>query len=85
MLFSLLPSHAAQAVIFHRCFCHRRILLQEVGELFADNRVNSASRLAVAELLLGLSLELRLLDLDADDRREPLSDIVSGERRLCIL
>lgn len=72
-------------MIFTDVLRHRRILLQEVGELLADNRVNGASRLAVAELLLRLSLELWLLDLDADDRRESLADIVSGERRLRIL
>ena len=35
--------------------------------------------LGVAELGLGLALELRLAQLDRDDRRQALADVVAGE------
>ena len=55
------------------------ILLQEVGELLRHYAVRRASRLDIAELLLRLSLELRILDLDADDRRHAFADIFAGQ------
>ena len=64
---------------------HRRILLQKIGELLADHAVHRAPGLAVSQLLLGLALKLGLADLDADDGRQTLSYILSGQAVLAVL
>ena len=46
-----------------------RVLLEIRAELVVDDRLDDALDLGVAELRLGLAFELRLRDLDADDRR----------------
>lgn len=48
-------------------FCLLGVLLQIVAECLTDSLLDGTSHLAVAELRLGLSLELWLSDLDADD------------------
>ena len=44
-----------------------------------DARLDLARDLGVAELGLGLALELRLGELDADDRRQALAHVLAGE------
>ena len=48
-------------------------------------RLDLALDLGVAELGLGLALELRLGQLDADDRRQPLAHVVAGEVGVVVL
>ena len=55
-----------------------RILLKEHAELFVDQRLDDAGDVGV-QLALGLALELRLRQLDADDRDEAFANVVSGE------
>ena len=43
--------------------------------------LDEALGLGVAELGLGLALELRLAELDRDDRGQALADVVAGEVR----
>ena len=57
----------------------RRVLLEEVAQALADDALDDALDLAVAELGLGLALELRLAELDGDDGRQALADVVAGE------
>jgi hypothetical protein len=57
----------------------RRIALEPVAELVAGDLLHERLRLGVAELGLGLALELRLGELDGDDRGEPLAHVVAGE------
>ena len=66
-------------------FGNCRVLLQENLQLFAHNAVYCASGLAVSQLLLGLSLELRISDLDTYDCCQALSDIITAEVRLTVL
>ena len=54
-----------------------RVLLEVVAELLVDQRLDEALDLAVAELGLGLPFELRLGNLDRDDRGEPFADVVA--------
>src|SRR5215203_2233724 len=54
-------------------------LLEELGEEAVRGALHETLDLGVAELGLGLSLELRVPQLDRDDGREPLPDIVAGE------
>ena len=62
-----------------------RILLQIVSQLLGDDAVRGSSRLHVAELLLSLSFKLGILNLDADDCGDSLSDIISGEVLVIVL
>ena len=57
-----------------------RVLLQEGAERLVDDRLHRARDLGVAELALGLPLELRLGQLDRDDRRQTLAHVLAGER-----
>src|SRR6478735_5423990 len=48
----------------------RRVLLEELGELGVDDRRDEPLHPGVAELRLRLALELRVLQLGRDDRRQ---------------
>ncbi len=61
------------------------ILLEVLHERVAQHRRHLAGDLAVPELRLGLTLELRLAELDADDRGETVADVVTGEVRILFL
>ena len=63
----------------------RRIFLEERAELVVDDRLDDALHLAVAELGLGLALELRVRNLHADDRSQPFADVVAAEAFLQVL
>ncbi len=56
-----------------------RVHLQPVVELVAHRGLDEALDLGVAELRLRLALELWFGKLDADDGRQPLADVVTGE------
>ena len=60
----------------------RRVLFEERAELVVDDRFDDALDLGVAELGLGLAFELRLRNLDADDRRQPFADVVAADVRV---
>ena len=55
------------------------VLLEPLAELVVDDLLHERLRLGVAELGLGLALELRLAQLDDDDRGEALADVLAGE------
>ena len=56
-----------------------RVLVEVLAEAVGDGRLDLALDLGVAELRLGLALELRIGQLDADDRGQALADVVAGE------
>ena len=58
------------------------ILFEELTELVVDDRLDDALDLGVAELRLGLALELRLRNLDADDAGQTLADVVAADARV---
>src|SRR3954452_6830485 len=62
-----------------------RVLLEELGQPAVDGRLDEALDRRVAELRLGLALELRLLDLHGDDRREPLAHVLTLEVGVLLL
>ena len=62
-----------------------RVLLEELGELRVDGLLDEALDPRVAELRLRLALELRLAELDGDDRGEPLADVLALEVLLLLL
>src|SRR5699024_7780807 len=62
-----------------------RIALEPVGQPLVRLGLYERLRLAVAQLLLRLPLELRLGQLDRDDRREPLANVVTGEVGVLLL
>src|SRR5690606_26445082 len=51
-----------------------RVVVEPLGELLADEALDGALHLGVAELGLGLALELRLGDLHAQDGGEALAE-----------
>ena len=56
-----------------------RVLLEVLVEALGERGLDLALDLGVAELGLGLALELRLGQLDADDGGQALADIVAGQ------
>ena len=61
------------------------VLLEPGAELVVDHALHEALGLGVAELGLGLALELRLAELDRDDRGQALADVVAGDPVLALL
>ena len=57
----------------------RRVLFEELSELVVDDRLDDALDLGVAKLRLGLPLELRLRNLDADDAGQSFADVVAAD------
>src|SRR5207249_3086084 len=62
-----------------------RVLLESLGELVIYDLLDQAFDVAVAELGLGLPLELRLRQPHRDDRGEPLPDVVAADATLEVL
>ena len=61
------------------------VLLEPGAELVVDDALHEALGLGVAELGLGLALELRLAELDRDDRGQALADVVTRDAVLALL
>ena len=61
------------------------VLVEVLAEAVGDGRLDLALDLGVAELGLGLALELRLGQLDADDRGQALADVVAGQVAVGVL
>ena len=59
-----------------------RVLFEERAELVVDDRFDDALDLGVTELGLGLAFELRVRNLDADDRGHAFADVVAADRRV---
>ncbi len=62
-----------------------RILLQEDHQLLGNHVIHGSTGFAVAQLLLGLALELGLADLNADDGSQTLADIIAVQTGLAVL
>ena len=56
-----------------------RVLLEPLGELLVGGLLDERAHLGVAELGLGLALELRVAQLHRDDRGEALADVLAEE------
>ena len=56
-----------------------RVLVEVLAEAVGDGGLDLALDLGVAELGLGLALELRVGQLDADDRGQALADVVARQ------
>ena len=59
---------------------HRAILGEPLLQRGPHRPVDLGGDLRVVEPVLGLALELRLGDVDRDDRGQPLTDVLGGER-----
>jgi hypothetical protein len=62
-----------------------RMLFEVGGEAVVDEGLDEALDLGVAQLGLGLALELRLQELDRDEADESFADVVAGDRDLRVL
>ena len=62
-----------------------RVLIKVLADAFRDRRLHGALDVGVAELGLGLALELGIGQLDADDRGQPLAHVVAGEVGIGVL
>src|SRR5829696_3686143 len=60
-------------------------LLQELGQVTVGRALDETFDLCVPELGLGLPLELRLGELDRDDRGQAFPDVVAGKALLFLL
>ena len=67
------------------CLAVGRVLLEELGELLVDHALDEAADLGVAQLGLGLALELRVAQLDAEDGHQALADVLAAEVLLFLL
>ena len=56
---------------------HRGIFLEIGRELIVEQGIDQGADGGVAQLCLGLSLELGVLQLDADNRRQPFPHVVA--------
>jgi hypothetical protein len=56
-----------------------RRFLEILSQLVVDDRLDDAFDFGVPELRLGLSFELRLRDLDADDAGQTFADVVAAD------
>ena len=56
---------------------YNRILFQIIGKLFTDNTVNCSPCLRVTKFLLGLSLKLRIFDLNGNNGSQTFSDVIA--------
>ena len=56
---------------------HRRVGLEELAQPLVDHPRDDPLDLAVAQLRLGLALELRIGHPDADDRRQALLEVLA--------
>ena len=65
--------------------CGGRVLLEVRAEPVVHDLLDDPLHLGVAELRLGLPLELRLRDLHADDRDQALADVVAADALLQVL
>ena len=61
------------------CLRDARVLLEVRAELLVDDLLHPRLDLGGDELVLGLRGELRVLDLDRDDRGQALAAVVAGE------
>src|SRR5581483_7872 len=59
---------------------HARVRVQPVLQRRTDDAVDRGDELRVVQAILGLSLELRLLDEHAQDAGQPLADVFGDER-----
>src|SRR6185503_2648150 len=64
---------------------HRRVLLEIGAQLVVEDRLDDALHLGVAELRLGLPLELRVGNLDADDRGQAFANVLARDAFFQIL
>lgn len=72
----------------HRLVDHhlgvRGVGLEPVGELFVADLLHERLHFGVAQLGLGLTLELRFADLDRDHRGQAFANVVAGEVRVLV-
>ena len=79
MLSCCLPCPLCHNRFLHSSLCYRWILLKKDLKLLIYDRIFCSSCLTVSKLLLGLTLKLRILDLNTDDRSQALTDIIYCE------
>ncbi len=61
------------------------VLVEVLAEAVRDRRLDLALDLGVAELRLGLALELRIGQLHADHGRQALADVIAGQVGVVVL
>ena len=78
-LLGRLPGTGGHHGLFQNGLAHGRVFLQEIGQLLGDDIVHQGPDVGVAQLGLGLALELGVGELDGDHRCQALTHVVAGE------
>ena len=71
--------------LFKNGLGHAGVLLKELHQLGVDHVGDEGADLGIAQLRLGLALELGLLQLDRDDADEALADVCAGQVLVLLL
>ncbi len=71
--------------LFKDGLCHAGVLLEELHQLGVDHIGDEGANFRIAQLGLGLALELSLLQLHGDDADEALADVSAGEVLVLVL
>ena len=79
------PGTLRQYGFFAHDLRHRGVLLQKIGKLLGNDALHRSLGLRGTQLLLRLSLELRILNLHRDNAGEALTNVLAGEIGLRIL
>ena len=80
-----LPGLLGQDTALHDAPCVVGVVLQIDGQVLGHHGLHQGLDLGVAQLGLGLALELRVHDLDRDHRGQPLSNVLTGQVGLVVL
>src|SRR3989344_884153 len=73
------PGAGGEYAFFEDLLRVSRVFFKEDGERVAERGLDRGAHLRVSEFILGLTLELRVLHFDGDDRGQPLAHILARE------
>ena len=71
--------------LFDKFLGDGRIFLEVFGQTFRYDGIHNTAHFAVAQLGLGLTFELRVTNLEADNRRQAFAHIITGEVAVLVL
>ena len=61
---------------------HAWVILKELGQSLVDDPCGDSLHIAIGQLNLGLTLELGIGHMNADNRRESFLEVLAGDRQI---